>query len=85
MLTGLSISDLQREGRRGNTLALAELGRRVLDLEIFEHDDYHHCEWQRELHKLQIELGSEPPPECPHCGKFIDCATPTTPHSEAER
>ena len=70
LLNHLTIKELQRLGRSGDASALAELGKRVLDMK-FCFDDDKYCSHRIELYDLQHALESEVPPECPNCGKWI--------------
>ena len=75
MMGHMTIEDLQRFGRSGDEQSLAELGKRVLDFNfcLFGNDGQY-CDHRDELHKLEIELATEPPTDCPHCGKLIEAA-----------
>lgn len=66
----LSVEELQRLGRAGDSSAVAELGRRALDMDFCFGDEVY-CEHRHELSDLQQALNSEPPPECPHCGGWL--------------
>lgn len=70
--THWTIEDLQRIADVDDE-ALKELGRKVINLEIHEHEilGNTYCEYVSELQDLKTALDSEIPPECPHCGKCI--------------
>jgi hypothetical protein len=67
--------ELQSKAEAGDEGALIELGRRVLDWDVHTVDcdgpSKRYCKYEVELISLQQDLDTEPPPECPHCGKWI--------------
>lgn len=65
-----TIEDLQRAGFNGDTEALCELGKRVLNFHICE-DDYYICEHKYELNMFEEKLNEEVPPDCPKCGYWL--------------
>lgn len=71
MLEHLTISELQRRGASGDTEALTELGRRVLDIDFDCQEHGRYCPHLEELNKIADELNQHLPPDCPHCGKFL--------------
>lgn len=70
-LRTLSIPELQNYAIYGDDAALLELGRRVVNMRIHEHDYDFYCEYQFELEELQLALEVELPLECPHCGGWL--------------
>jgi len=65
----LTINELQNYGIAGDEGALAELGRRVLDMTFCYEKEY--CVHEDELESLRCDLDNEIPDDCPHCGKCI--------------
>jgi hypothetical protein len=67
----LSINELQSYGISGDEEALLELGKRVMNMPINDHDSQLFCEYRFELEELQAALDIEIPLDCPHCGGWL--------------
>ena len=71
-----TIEELQQLGNNGDEAALLELGRKVLDVDFCLVEKHYMnrdrvCTHLNELVKLQSDLDTDIPPDCPHCGKWI--------------
>lgn len=65
-----AVEELQTLGALGDTEALIELGKRVLDFD-FCLGTNHYCEHFVELDKLNKSLASELPDRCPNCDELL--------------
>lgn len=67
----LTIEELQRRGRIGDSEAILELGRRVLDFDFCLFGTNRYCEHLHSLHELHKKLDCEIPEECPKCSAWL--------------
>jgi len=67
----LSIQELQNYAISGDDEATFELGKRIMDMPINDHDSQLFCQYRFELEELQTALDMEIPLDCPHCGKWL--------------
>ena len=68
--SGMTIKELQSLGVTGDSEALTELGRKVLDYE-FDCEEKFYCPHKNELEDLEAALNEEIPPDCPKCGQWL--------------
>ena len=68
----MTIAELQQVGP-DDEVALAELGRRVLNFDFcLPDDEVKYCYSCDEIRDLRLQLEQELPYDCPHCGKLVD-------------
>lgn len=67
--TFYSLDELQSMAQGGDTDAMTELGRRVMDYDFCNGTNGCRvlCCVQEELDRVMNDLNSEPPESCPHC------------------